>query len=120
MKVRIIHFVRDMATVERFYTALGLRAEVRARTGTWVELIASGGELDLHDASSAANGQGRDGLALGFVADEPLETVERRLREAGFPPDGTIVDQEWGRSLFITAPDGTVVQIDEQDPELYT
>jgi catechol 2,3-dioxygenase-like lactoylglutathione lyase family enzyme len=23
--------------------------------------------------------------------------VEQRLRDAGFPPDGTIIDQEWGR-----------------------
>jgi hypothetical protein len=36
------------------------------------------------------------------------------------PPAGAIVDQEWGRSLFVSAPDGTVVQIDEQDKELYT
>ena len=34
--------------------------------------------------------------------------------------DGTIVDQEWGRSLLVPAPDGTVIQIDEQDRELYT
>ena len=30
------------------------------------------------------------------------------------------VDQEWGRSLLVPAPDGTVVQVDEQDRELYT
>ena len=35
-------------------------------------------------------------------------------------PRAAAVDQEWGRSLFVRAPDGTVVQIDEQDPELYT
>ena len=64
--------------------------------------------------------QGRDGVALNFVADEPLEAIEQRLRAAGFPPDGTIVDQEWGRSLLVPAPDGTVIQIDEQDRELYT
>ena len=119
MRIRIIHFARDVATAERFYATLGLQAEVRARTGRWVELTASGGELDLHDAASAADGEGRDGLVLGFVADEPLEAIEQRLREAGFPPEGTIVDQEWGRTLFARAPDGTVIQIDEQDRELY-
>ena len=60
------------------------------------------------------------GLRVNFVAEEPLEVVERRLREAGFPPEGTIVDQEWGRSLFVRAPDGALVQVDEQEPELYT
>jgi hypothetical protein len=83
-------------------------------------LTATAGELGLHDAAIAAGGQGRTGIALNFVADDPLEAVERRLREAGFPPEGTIVDQEWGRSLLVPAPDGTVIQIDEQDRELYT
>jgi hypothetical protein len=57
---------------------------------------------------------------LGLVADGPLEEVEARLRAAGFAPEGKIVDQEWGRSLFVRSPDGAVLQIDEQDRELYT
>lgn len=120
MKLRVIHFVPDVVEAERFYQALGLLPEVRARTGTWIELTAAGGELDLHDVASAADGAGRDGFAVNFVADEPLEAIEQRLREAGFPPSGGIVDQEWGRSLFVRAPDGAVIQVDEQDRELYT
>jgi catechol 2,3-dioxygenase-like lactoylglutathione lyase family enzyme len=120
MKLRVIHFVPDVAEAARFYEALGLQPDVRARTGTWMELTAGGGELDLHDATIAADGEGREGFAVNFVSDDPLETVERHLRDAGFPPEGTIVDQEWGRSLFVRAPDGTRVQIDEQDHELYT
>jgi hypothetical protein len=120
MKVRVVHFVPDVAKAGRFYQALGLLPDVRARTGTWMELTAAGGELDLHDAASAADGEGRDGFAFQFVTDEPLEAVERRLRDSGFPPAGAIVDQKWGRSLFVPAPDGTVVQVDEQDKELYT
>lgn len=120
MRVRPIHFVPDLAEAVRFYAALGLIEQARSRSGHWVELAASGGELGLHDAAIAADGNGRAGVALNFVADEPLEEVERRLRAAGFPPDGTIVDQEWGRSLLVAAPDGTVIQIDEQDSELYT
>src|ERR1700684_3735052 len=120
MRVRPIHFVPDLTEAVRFYEALGLKPEIRSRSGHWVELTAAGGELGLHDAAIAADGQGRAGFAVNFVADEPLEAIEQRLREAGFPPDGTIVDQEWGRSLFARAPDGTVIQIDEQEPELYT
>jgi catechol 2,3-dioxygenase-like lactoylglutathione lyase family enzyme len=120
MRVRPIHFVPDLAEAVRFYEALGLKPEAHSRSGHWVELTAAGGELGLHDAAIAADGQGRTGLALNFVADQPLEAIERRLRAAGFPPEGTIVDQEWGRSLLVPAPDGTVVQIDEQDRELYT
>jgi catechol 2,3-dioxygenase-like lactoylglutathione lyase family enzyme len=120
MRVRPIHFVPDLAAAVRFYEALGLTPEASSRSGHWVELLAAGGELGLHDATIAADGQGRTGLALNFVADEPLEAIERRLRAAGFPPEGTIVDQEWGRSLLVPAPDGTVIQVDEQDRELYT
>jgi hypothetical protein len=120
MRLRVIHFVPDVVTAERFYQAIGLQPEVRSRTGTWMELAATGGELDLHDAASADDGAGRDGFAVNLVADEPLEAVEGRLTAAGFPCEGTIVDQEWGRSLFVRAPGGAVVQIDEQEPELYT
>jgi catechol 2,3-dioxygenase-like lactoylglutathione lyase family enzyme len=120
VRIRPIHFVPDVAEAIRFYEALGLTTSARSRSGHWIELAATGGELGLHDAGVAADGQGRSGVAFSFVADEPLEAVERRLREAGFLPEGTIVDQEWGRSLVVPAPDGTIVQIDEQDRELYT
>jgi catechol 2,3-dioxygenase-like lactoylglutathione lyase family enzyme len=120
MKIRPIHFVPDVAAAVRFYQALGLRAEASSRTGHWVELAAAGGELGLHDAALAADGEGREGFALNFVSDEPLEEVERRLRAAGFAPEGMMVDQEWGRSMFVRAPDGSTLQIDEQDRELYT
>ena len=119
MRVRPIHFVSDVVEAARFYEALGLRSDVRSRSGHWIELTATGGEVCLHDAAIAADGQGRSGLALNFVAEEPLEAIDGRLRAAGFPPDGTIVDQEWGRSLLVPGPDGLIVQIDEPDRELY-
>ncbi|HWE10308.1 MAG TPA: VOC family protein [Solirubrobacteraceae bacterium] len=120
MRIRPIHFVPDLADAVRFYEALGLHIQARSRSGHWIGLAAAGGELGLHDAAVAADGQGRTGIALNLVADEPLEEVERRLRTAGFSPDDRMVDQEWGRSLFVPGPDGAVIQIDEQDPELYT
>jgi catechol 2,3-dioxygenase-like lactoylglutathione lyase family enzyme len=120
MRIRPIHFVPDVEEAVRFYETLGLRVQARARTGHWIELTASGGDLALHDTATAADGQGRAGMLVNFIAEEPLEALEQRLRAAGFPPEGTVVDQEWGRSLFVPAPDGTLVQIDEQDPELYT
>jgi hypothetical protein len=50
-----------VAAAVRFYEALGLRADARSRSGHWVELTASAGELGLHDAAIAADGQGRTG-----------------------------------------------------------
>jgi catechol 2,3-dioxygenase-like lactoylglutathione lyase family enzyme len=120
MKVRPIHFVPDVGEATRFYEALGLEVRARSRTGSWIELKADGGELALHDTATAADGEGRRGMIVNFVAEEPLEIIERRLRAAGFPPEGGPVDQEWGESLFVRGPDGTIVQIDRQEPELYT
>jgi catechol 2,3-dioxygenase-like lactoylglutathione lyase family enzyme len=117
--VRPIHFVPDVERAREFYEALGLRTELRDRSGRWVELGAAGGELALHHGPSADDGAGREGVLFTLVAEEPLEDVARRLDEAGFPPEGEPVDQPWGRSLFARAPDGTLVQIDAQEPELY-
>jgi len=120
VKVRPIHFVPDVDEAVRFYTALGLVPHARSRGGNWLELEASGGELGVHDGPSADDGAGRDGILFSFVADEPLEAVEQRLRAAGFAPQGGVVDREWGRSLLVIGPGGMLVQIDEQDRELYT
>ncbi len=83
MKVRPVHFVADVDEAARFYEALGLQVRERARTGGWIELRASGGELALHDAASAGDGEGRTGLLFSFVAEEPLETVARRCARRG-------------------------------------
>jgi catechol 2,3-dioxygenase-like lactoylglutathione lyase family enzyme len=120
VRVRPIHFVADLEGAVRFYEALGLEADARSRSGHWVELSAAAGELAVHGKAQAEDGAGREGFMLGFVADEPLEAVERRLLAAGFPPEGAIVDREWGRSLLVRGPDAQIVQIDEQDRELYT
>jgi catechol 2,3-dioxygenase-like lactoylglutathione lyase family enzyme len=120
MRVRPIHFVSDLAAAQRFYQALGLQEEAVSRVGDWVELKAAAGELGLHDSASADDGRGRQGVLLTFVADEPLEEVARRLQAAGFPPEGAVLDREWGRSLLVGGPDGLTVQIDERDRALYT
>jgi hypothetical protein len=119
VKVRPIHFVPDVEAALRFYEALGLEVELRDRSGRWAELAAAGGELAVHHGPSADDGAGRDGLLFTFVAEEPLEQVAASLLAAGFPPEGDPVDQPWGRSLFVRGPGGTMVQIDEQDRELY-
>jgi hypothetical protein len=120
VSVRAIHFVPSVEEALGFYTALGLDPGPLSRTGRWAELGGAAGEVALHDGASAADGEGRTGTITTFVSHEPLERVEQRLLRAGFPPEGAIVDQEWGRSLYVRGPGGELVQIDEQDPSLYT
>jgi catechol 2,3-dioxygenase-like lactoylglutathione lyase family enzyme len=114
MKVMPIRYVRDMAACERFYTLLELSVDTRQRNGHWTELTGSGGVLALHLVEDGAE----PAVGLSFVATEPLEKVRARLAEAGF--ESTILDEAFGRSLRVTDPEGVRVQINENDPELYT
>jgi catechol 2,3-dioxygenase-like lactoylglutathione lyase family enzyme len=113
-----IRYVADMEASARFYTALGLVAGGGSRSGNWAELGAAGGMLALHSArSSAADEPGR--VELSFEADEPLEAIAARLASAGFEPDA-LVDENFGRSLRVTDPDGMTVQVNEHDRTIYT
>jgi catechol 2,3-dioxygenase-like lactoylglutathione lyase family enzyme len=113
-----IAYVGDMAASARFYVALGLAGGDGSRSGNWQELNASGGLLALHTARTSNHDQpGR--IELSFVAEEPLEKLASRLAEAGFPAEA-IVDENFGRSLRVRDPDGTVIQVNEHDRELYT
>jgi catechol 2,3-dioxygenase-like lactoylglutathione lyase family enzyme len=118
MKVMPIRYVADMEAAAKFYTALGLVAGDGSRSGNWAELGAAGGMLGLHTArSSAADEPGH--IELSFEADEPLEAIAGRLAAAGFEAEA-ILDENFGRSLRVTDPDGLVIQVNEHDRTIYT
>lgn len=117
MKIVPIRYTADVAATTRFYRALGLELGATSRPGTWVELPAASGMLAVHAAGSGSGDAGR--CELTFEAEEPLELVAERLRSAGFAP-GPVVDESHGRALRVQDPDGTWVQINEYDRELYT
>lgn len=58
-------------------------------------------------------------VQLCLVAEESLERIVERLTAAGIDTVDGITDDEFGRSLRVTDPDGLVLQINEQDRELY-
>jgi hypothetical protein len=115
VRVMPIRYTADVARTVAFYRALGLDAGPESRPGAWAELPAAGGLLAVHRADGTEAGR----CELAFEADEPLETVVARLREAGFAP-GPIVDESHGRSFRVGDPDGVPVQVNEFDRELYT
>ena len=118
MKVMPIRYVADMAAATRFYAALGLVQGDSSRSGNWTELNGSGGMLALHTARTAEQDiPGR--VELSFETREPLESLAERLTAAGFEPEA-IVDENFGRSLRVTDPDGALVQVNEHDRDLYT
>ncbi len=54
-------------------------------------------------------------VELGFATDERLEDVSARLAAGGY--EHALFDEDFGRSIRITDPDGIVIQIQEIDPE---
>ncbi len=112
MRVRPVRFTNDLGAMRRFLEALGLKARVESTTGGWVDFtIETTGMAALHDASGAATGYRPGQTSLSFEADEPLEPLQDRLVAAGFT-DAHIVDEAYGRTLFVTDPDGVWVAID--------
>ena len=60
-----------------------------------------------------------DAIELCILIEEKLEVVAARLDAAGYAHE-QIVDENFGRSLRTTDPDGLPIQINEHDPTLYT
>jgi catechol 2,3-dioxygenase-like lactoylglutathione lyase family enzyme len=110
-----IRYSDDIDAAVRFYRALGLELGPTSRPGAWVELPATAGLLAIHEATGAEAGA----CELAFEADERLDDVVIRLRQAGFEPE-PIVDENFGQSVRVRDPDGVWVQINSNDRDLYT
>jgi predicted lactoylglutathione lyase len=122
MRVMAIRYVRDVEGARRFYEALGLTLDFvsrRPRKGgapAWTELAGSGSQANL--ALHQWDEELANRIELSFQADELLEQVVERLREAGYEPATEIVDEAFGRSFTIRDPEGLLIQINENDYEL--
>ncbi|MDO4784390.1 MAG: VOC family protein [Propionibacteriaceae bacterium] len=108
MKILAIRFASDLDRVRPFYAALGLALNEAVSGEGWQELDADGGILALHSACGANHATSRVEVCL--AATEPLEEIQARLSAAGFDP-GEIRDEDFGRSLRVTDPEGLELQI---------
>lgn len=112
-----VYFTGDFARTGDFLAALGFEVEARHRVGNWAELAAPSALLCLHDApgdTGMAPGQ----TTLGFESDDDPDTVAERLVAAGFA-DATVLDENFGKIVKVTGPDGNPVQINFSDRTLY-
>jgi hypothetical protein len=112
-----VYFTADMARAGDFLAALGFAVEAQHRKGGWAELSAPSALLCLH------SGLGERGMtpgetSLSFDSDEDPDVVAERLAEAGFA-DAAVLDENFGRILRVTGPDGSMVQINFPDRTLY-
>jgi hypothetical protein len=112
-----VYFTEDMSRALDFLDALGFAVEAESRKGTWVELAAPSALLCLH-AGESDTGETPGSTGLSFESDEDPEAVAERLAAAGFP-DAMVLDENFGRIVRVTGPDGRTVQINFSDRALY-
>lgn len=108
-------FTRDVSAMTRFYLALGFCHRLSGRGGDWAELEWNGFVLSLHGQAGELPPVGR--LQIGFETSD-LDLTLEDLSRAGLNPPA-IVDEAFGRILHLTDPDGNVLYIVQNEPELY-
>lgn len=109
-----IRYVADLDACRAFYEDLGLRFNADVSFGVWAELRGDAGVLGIHDVA-ASKGRKPGTTELGFVTDEKLEDIAARLSARGYSFE--IHDEDFGRSIRLTDPDGVPLQIQEIDVE---
>ena len=114
--VRPVRFTEDVAAMRSFLETLGLAPRVEAESGSWVDMVAGGGMVALHDAASSGTGGAHGQTRLSFEADD-VDALAGSLKEAGFA-DATVHDENYGRILTVTDPLGDFV-VDERSGDLY-
>jgi catechol 2,3-dioxygenase-like lactoylglutathione lyase family enzyme len=123
-----IVFVTQMPRSIEFYRLLGFDIHRESKNGRWAELVGEPGRLALHQLDELPDGpvstsqrtdwpplQGR--VRMCFEASQPLDEIARRLTDAGLPePD--VLDEAFGRIMWLTDPDGLAIEVAEHDPDL--
>jgi hypothetical protein len=118
MRVTPIRFTADVAAMQRFLEALGLRPHISSNSGGWVDLRGAEGRVQVHTSERTDQPRQPGETGLSFEADEPLEAVLARLLAGGFS-DAHIIDEGFGRSLRVTDPDGIATSIGEPMSDFY-
>jgi hypothetical protein len=92
-----IWFQPDLDEPRRILEALGMRPDVAADGGGWLELAADGGMVGLHHGEEPR-------IGLSLLARGDLDVLAERLRAAGF--DAVVIDEAFGRTVRLPDPDG--------------
>ncbi len=116
-----IVYVRNTDVVMPFYQALGMKPIAIERGREWIELQLGDAVLGLHQSDQPSSQFSRNrSVELSLNSHESLETFLERLAAAGFTTDHPILDETFGRYVMIEAPDGFLIQVNEEDPDLFT
>jgi hypothetical protein len=107
-----IRFTANVEAMRAFFELLGFKSHIVSEKGTgWVSMRGDVGIMSLHAAD-------REESTVVFDTDEELESLQKRLHDAGFS-DAHILDEAFGRLLEVTDPQGENVQIFERMKDTY-
>jgi uncharacterized glyoxalase superfamily protein PhnB len=102
--------------MQGFLEALGLRPRIMAEAGGWVEMVAAGGMVALHDAATSDHGATSGETRLAFeIAD--VAGLAERLVDAGVE-DVAVYDEAYGKVVTCTDPLGDTLSIDGRSDDL--
>ena len=113
-----ILYVRDVAQALPFYQALGFEIALRERTGDYVQLRIGDAILGLHKANVSSSRK-IGGIHFSLITHEKLENLLERLNAAGFSTSHPIIDESFGRSVQLEAPEGLLIQVNQDEIDLY-
>lgn len=115
--VRPLRFTDDVKAMQGFLEVLGLRPRVEAEGGGWVDMVAGGGMVALHEAATSDSGGLTGQTRLSFEVGD-ADALRTLLSEVG-NPEATVYDETYGRVLSCRDPLGGELHIDEESDDLY-
>jgi catechol 2,3-dioxygenase-like lactoylglutathione lyase family enzyme len=110
MQLQTVVYITDMDRSIAFYEHLGFEVEYRGGP-VWTAFKGADGILALHTVEELP-GPGR--VALGLVADRPLEEIIEEMAGLGIE-SSSIETQSFGRSTTVHDPDGLPIQVNEHN-----
>ncbi len=111
MKIQLIIYTLDSDQSVSWYTEL-LGVEPSYRSEVWTTFDVAGITLAIHRIDGDLSPESR--VSLSFISEGPLESlIERWSASSQIQVLRGIEDETFGRSLLVSDPDGTVIQVSE-------
>lgn len=116
--VQPIWFEEDLAEPRAILEALGLRADIVADGGGWIEFAADRGADRRSEGGSVGLHAGEPRLEASFLTAGDLDELAGRLTAAGFA--AAVVDEAYARTVRVADPDGGAeIWINEVQTDLH-
>lgn len=112
MRIQPIIYTHDSDRSVAWYGEV-LNREPSYRSDVWSTFDVGGTTLAIHRIDGDLAPESR--VAISFVAEEPLETLMERWSSSSIEVLRGIQDETFGRSVLLSDPDDTVIQVNEHE-----